>query len=136
LKGDSKRKDKSDDDDQESDKKESKSIQSQALKAIIQKREEKSKEIANLNIELDSAKAREDTSLQHTLEKKIAKDEKQLKTLDKQTKLASQAKGFIDYVSNFDISTDEILDEMNVERDDTLRLLLTLYQSISNVSIN
>jgi phenylalanine-4-hydroxylase len=86
-----------------------------------------------LNIELDSAKAREDTSLQHTLEKKIAKDEKQLKTLDKQTKLASQAKGFIDYVSNFDISTDEILDEMNVERDDTLRLLLTLYQSISNV---
>jgi hypothetical protein len=48
-----------------------------------------------LNIELDSAKAREDTSLQHTLEKKIAKDEKQLKTLDKQTKLALKQKDLL-----------------------------------------
>lgn len=124
LKGDSKRADKDEDDEQESNKKEDKSIQSQALKAVRQKREDKSKEIANLNMELDSAIAREDTSLQHTLEKKIARDEKQLKTLDKQTKLASQAKGFIDYVSNFDISTDEILDEMNVEREDTLRAII------------
>lgn len=124
LKGDSKRANKDEDDEQESNKKEDNSIQNQALKAVRQKREDKSKEIANLNMELDSAIAREDTSLQHTLEKKIARDEKQLKTLDKQTKLASQAKGFIDYVSNFDISTDEILDEMNVEREDTLRAII------------
>ncbi|MDI9865721.1 DUF3667 domain-containing protein [Flectobacillus sp. DC10W] len=124
LSGDSKRADKNEDDEEESNKKEDNSIQNQAIKAIAEKREEKNKEITSLNIELDSAIANQDTSLQYTLEKKIERNEKQIKTFNKQIKLASQAKGFIDYVTNFDIAAYEILDEMNVDRDDTLRVII------------
>lgn len=135
FKGDSKRKDKSNDTEEEDKQQDDKDIKSQAVKAIEQKRDSKKKELAYLNIQLDSAIATGDTSLKQTLEKKIAKSDKQIHTLDEQVKLAEKAKGFIDYVTNFDISTDEILDEMNVDREDTLRAVIDSLPSYKQRSV-
>ncbi len=81
-------------------------------------------QIEALTLQIDSVKREQDSLLVATHQTKLAQVQKDLERLSSKEKSLKAVKGFIAYVENFDIEPDEILDEMNVHRDDTLRAII------------
>ncbi|WP_026994565.1 DUF3667 domain-containing protein [Flectobacillus major] len=84
----------------------------------------KKNQITNLKALLDSAVVHEDSAKQAALKEKIQLAEKELAKIKKEDNGINAASKFIKYVTEFKVSSSEILDEMNVARDDTLRQII------------